>query len=72
MISEITNQIFNKCLVELQNKNVKNKINNILIEPILICCIQKMQPYFTCLFIILIIIITLQISIIFILYCQKK
>ena len=62
-MSQITNQIFDKILEEFQKDNTKKKINNNIIDPILLYIYNKIYPYALCILLISIIILILSIII---------
>ena len=62
-MSQITNHILDKILDELQKDNTKKKINNNIIDQILLYIYNKIYPYALCILLISIIILILSIII---------
>ena len=62
-MSQITNHILDKILEEFQKDNTKKKINNNIIDPILLYIYDKIYPYALCILLISIIILILSIII---------
>ena len=62
MLTQLTNQIIDKILEEFKNENTKHKINNYIIDPIIIYIYRKIYPF--AIFILLISILILILSLI--------
>jgi hypothetical protein len=72
MIYKITEDILNKCIIELNKNENREKININLIDPIISNITNKLHPYMITIFGMYILILILIISIMFILIMNKN
>lgn len=72
MLTQLTNQIMDKVLEELKKDNTKKKINNYVIDPIILYIYEKIYPYALCILLISILILILSIIILIQIIFSKK
>jgi len=72
MLTQLTNQIIDKILEEFKNENTKHKINNYIIDPIIIYIYRKIYPFAMCILLISILILILSLVILTQIIFSKK
>ena len=72
MISKLTQEIIDNCIIEFKKKDNKKKIFNNIIDPTIIYILNKFYPYiFTILIILFLIIIILLINLFYLIKYTK-
>lgn len=63
VLSQLTTQMLNQLIEEFKKDNTKKKINNYIIDPIIIYIYKKIYPFALCVLLISILILILSIII---------
>ena len=72
MISKLSKEVLNKCIIELQKDENKKNINIHIIDPLIKNITNRLYPYLITIFIMYILILILAITILIFLIMKKK
>ena len=72
MISKLSKEVLDKCIIELQKEENKNKINENVVNPLIQTISDKLYPYMMTIFVMYILVLILIISILVLLILNKK
>ena len=72
MLSKLTKEVLDKCIIELQKDENKENIESYIINPLIKSISNKLYPYLISIFIMYILILILVITILIFLIMKKK
>lgn len=72
MLSKLSKEVLDKCIIELQKDENKKNIDLYIIDPLIKSINNKLYPYLITIFVMYILILILVIAILFFLIMKKK